>query len=57
MTALDFLAAHPFIACALILASGSALGSALAAPAKALAAWRRPGDCPRCNGSGREPLK
>jgi hypothetical protein len=54
VTLLDFMATHPFVSVALVLAAGYAVGGALAAP---VTAWRklqkRPDDCPRCDGTGR----
>lgn len=56
MNPLDFAAAHPVVAVALILACGVAGGWFLAAPFAAIGKWRaHPLDCPRCHGTGREP--
>jgi hypothetical protein len=48
---------HPWATVSFILAAGYAVGQALASPIKVWVNFRRPGDCPRCNGTGREPLK
>lgn len=53
MSALDFAAAHPFLATALVLAIGRAAAGCVAAAVEPLKSWRKPNDCPRCNGTGR----
>jgi hypothetical protein len=55
VTPLDFAAAHPFVAVALVVSVGVAIGQAVAAPFNAVGRWRRhPLDCPRCHGTGRD---
>jgi hypothetical protein len=55
VTLLDFMAAHPLASVGIVLAAGYAVGGALAAPVTAWRKFHRPGDCPRCGGTGREP--
>lgn len=55
MSLVDFAAAHPVVAVFLVLAAGWAGGELLSAPVTAWRKWHRPGDCPRCHGTGREP--
>lgn len=55
MTPLAFVELHPVWTAILLLVGGAAVGEALAAPVRAWRKWRRPGDCPRCHGTGREP--
>jgi hypothetical protein len=59
MTLLQFLTDHPglalFVGGPLILVTGFALSGVVAAPVEAWRKWHRPGDCPRCHGTGREP--
>lgn len=55
MTALEWMAAHPWLSLGLVIVGGWSVGGALAAPVTAWRKWKRPGDCPRCHGTGREP--
>lgn len=54
---LEALTFHPWLVPACLVASGLAFRLAVTAPLKIYVNFRRPGDCPRCNGTGREPLK
>jgi hypothetical protein len=47
--------AHPVWSVVFILAVGFAVATMVGAAVKPLETWRRPGDCPRCRGTGREP--
>ena len=55
MTVLDFAAAHPVWSLLFILASGMAGSFVVGAAVEPLKTWRRPGDCPRFHGTGRDP--
>lgn len=55
MTLLDFMQAHPVWSVVFILAGGMAGSWMVGAAVEPLKTWRRPGDCPRCGGTGREP--
>lgn len=54
MTAADFLAAHPVVSLLMFPAAGYGLSLAVAAAVEPFRTWRRPGDCPRCGGTGRD---
>lgn len=55
MSALAWLAEHYVLAVVYMLAGGLSLSLVVRAAVKPLETWRRPGDCPRCRGTGREP--
>jgi len=52
---LVFLADHWLVSLLLILAAGKAVAGVVAAAVAPLHTWRRPCDCPRCGGTGRDP--
>jgi hypothetical protein len=52
---LDFAGAHPWTSLVLVLVLGRAVAGIVAAAVAPLQSWRRPGDCPRCRGTGRDP--
>ncbi len=57
MTALEFVAANPVTAAGLLAVVLLLAPRFITAPLRLFIVWRKPGDCPRCNGTGREPLK
>jgi hypothetical protein len=55
VTPLDYIEAHPVWTCILLAVSGNALAAVVRAAVEPLRSWKRPGDCPRCDGTGRDP--
>jgi hypothetical protein len=55
MTVLEFAAAHPWWSAVFVILTGNAVAGVVRAAVDPLRTWRRPGDCPRCHGTGREP--
>jgi hypothetical protein len=55
VTVLAFAYDHWALSSLFILVAGMALSSVVGAAVEPLKTWRRPGDCPRCGGTGREP--
>lgn len=55
MTLLESVYTHPVWTVVLLLAAGRAVAFIVEAAVEPFRAWRKPGDCPRCEGTGREP--
>jgi hypothetical protein len=55
MTWPEFAAAHPWWSVAFLVVAWRGVSWVMAAAVEPLKSWRRPNDCPRCNGTGRLP--